>query len=195
MDQAVTPPAVKKKGAKSNGRAPSATRKAAREGGCPRQGGLAQVRTRSRRCRPTRAEARSRQVLAALTVLRQRRLRGAAAAGLAGRAKARIAEAFNQSIANAERITAEAARLCTTRRQGRPPDAADVRAGRAGRLGGPGRLAQHADRRPGAARPPTSPAPSAPWPRATWASRWTCRSTAAPLEGRVPALGQAGEHA
>ena len=106
---------------------------------------------------------------------------------------ARIAEAFNQAIGHTERMSSEITRLSETRRQGRPAAPAHVAARRGRRLGGRGRIVQHADRRPGASdhgnrahhrrrrerRPRPVDGARGGRPRA---------------EGRVPALGQAREH-
>ena len=97
MDQAVTPSALKKKGSKTGARA------AAGLAGTVK---IPTIQTLSAEA----AEARSRQVLAALMAFAGGDFAARLPTDWSG-VDARIAEAFNQSIANAERVTTEAARL------------------------------------------------------------------------------------
>ncbi|HEX2545700.1 MAG TPA: hybrid sensor histidine kinase/response regulator, partial [Ramlibacter sp.] len=99
MDQAVTPPALKKKGAKT-ARTPSSKSSGP---------GIGPIKTLSGEA----GDARSRQVLKALTALASGDFSARLPTDWSG-IDARIAEAFNQSIGNAERITTEAARLSNT---------------------------------------------------------------------------------
>src|SRR6059058_1145809 len=110
MDQAVTPSALKKKGAKPGGRAQGSKK------------GQVAARTPSKsaaKLPPIKtlpaeaAEARSRQVLAALMAFAAGDFNTRLPNDWSG-VDGRIAEAFNQSIVNAQRITTEAARLSNT---------------------------------------------------------------------------------
>ncbi|MCC2675396.1 MAG: putative histidine kinase, atypical hybrid, partial [Ramlibacter sp.] len=100
MDQAATPPALKKKNpAKSASRPPSK----------PPRVTIPRIQTLG----PDAADARSRQVLAALMSFANGDFDVRLPVEWSG-VDGRIAEAFNHSISNAERITTEAARLSNT---------------------------------------------------------------------------------
>ncbi|HEY8359236.1 MAG TPA: HAMP domain-containing protein, partial [Ramlibacter sp.] len=100
MDQAVSPGTTKKKPGKGPGRAASSVAPATT---------MAPIQVLS----GDAAEARSRQILAALMSFAGGEFAARLPADWSG-IDARIAEAFNQSIANADRITREADRLSNT---------------------------------------------------------------------------------
>ena len=111
MDQAVSPP-LKKKGSKPGARTQPAKQAAAvsaRAAGKSAPVKIPPIQTLS----PEAAEARSRQVLAALMAFAAGDFNARLPAVWSG-VDGRIAEAFNQSIANADRVTTEAARLSNT---------------------------------------------------------------------------------
>src|SRR3954465_12666941 len=115
MDQAVTPPSQKKKGSKPSARTQTskqATAVAAREPAKPGALKIPTIQTLPAEAAEA-AEARSRQLLAALMAFAGGDFRARLPNDWSG-TDGRIAEAFTQSIANADRVTTEAARLSNT---------------------------------------------------------------------------------
>ena len=137
-------------------------------------------------------EARLRQMLSAMTSFRDGDFSVRLPADWAG-TEGRIAEAFNQALAHDERISREVGRLsASVGKEGRLKQRMSL----PGAIGGwaeQGRFAQHADRRPGAAdhrdrahdrrRRQGRPRPVD-----------GAGGRRPPAQGRVPALGQAGQH-
>jgi HAMP domain-containing protein len=110
MDQAVTP-AQKKKGTKPAARAQAGKAAEAARSPSSRAGAvkIPAIQTRTQEA----AEARSRQLLSALLAFANGDFTVRLPSDWSG-VDARIAESFNQSISNADRITGEAARLSNT---------------------------------------------------------------------------------
>ena len=138
------------------------------------------------------AEARSRQILKAFVAFRDGDFSARLPADWAG-IDGRIAEAFNQTIVHEERISREIDAAERDGRQGRAAQAAHVAARGRRRLGGEGRLDQHPDRRPGAAhgrRRPHHRRGGQGRPRPVDGAG----GGRARAQGRVPALGEAGQH-
>ncbi|MBK6004972.1 HAMP domain-containing protein [Ramlibacter ginsenosidimutans] len=108
MDQAVTPTAVKKKGSK-----PGARTRTSQPGSVLAKPSRAKLPETARAADSEGGDARSRQVLAALMAFAGGDFSARLPNDWSG-VDARIAEAFNHSIANADRITTEAARLSNT---------------------------------------------------------------------------------
>ena len=109
MDQAATPSATKKKGGKPGARGQASAPVAAIAARSPAKAAAAKIPP-IQTLASDASDARSRQVLAALMAFAGGDFSARLPNDWSG-VDARIAEAFNQSISNSDRITREAARL------------------------------------------------------------------------------------